>query len=450
MNEKLRDKISREIYERRKAEVGRDTPNLLDDWEDEDLIGYEAIEPGLPAASSDRQKWWLEGGKMARSGISPPKPESPAHQTILNPKRQANPYVLSDEPDWVSIPRSESRLSSFSNMSTSPFENITHSMLSSSASSSGPRKLPPPYNPSTLPAKAGRMQIVDEAKASQTEGPPPPPPRRTTTNANLGSGTIASASSPPDSSKKKPVPSKDTTPVASGTSTPKVARPPPIAAKPANLKSKPAVARKPAHLAVPISPASSTSTTGPAYAAVQAPQPPPRRSTSSFSSVGSDSTLTLLDSDPTFDIPPPKPPRRTNTGASVASMAPSIDSKPATAVTSITQSYRATPPTGALPGAGGIPPAIGTAIAAAAQERRLALPQRKPTTGTADFAAGLGVGNNTNAGAGTPGEFGSNINLLSQKQAPPPPPRRTTDLDLLGDDDVAGSMSGWAALKPMR
>ena len=387
---------------------------------------------------------------MARSGISPPKPESPAHQTILNPKRQANPYVLSDEPDWVSIPRSESRLSSFSNMSTSPFENITHSMLSSSASSSGPRKLPPPYNPSTLPAKAGRMQIVDEAKASQTEGPPPPPPRRTTTNANLGSGTIASASSPPDSSKKKPVPSKDTTPVASGTSTPKVARPPPIAAKPANLKSKPAVARKPAHLAVPISPASSTSTTGPAYAAVQAPQPPPRRSTSSFSSVGSDSTLTLLDSDPTFDIPPPKPPRRTNTGASVASMAPSIDSKPATAVTSITQSYRATPPTGALPGAGGIPPAIGTAIAAAAQERRLALPQRKPTTGTADFAAGLGVGNNTNAGAGTPGEFGSNINLLSQKQAPPPPPRRTTDLDLLGDDDVAGSMSGWAALKPMR
>jgi hypothetical protein len=84
VNEKRRDKISREIYERRKAELGGDTATLIShETDDEDLIGYDAIEPGLPPASSDRQKWWLESGKMARSSISPPKPEHPGSQTRL-------------------------------------------------------------------------------------------------------------------------------------------------------------------------------------------------------------------------------------------------------------------------------------------------------------------------------------------------------------------------------
>ncbi|KAJ4297134.1 Inositol-1,4,5-trisphosphate 5-phosphatase 1 [Collariella sp. IMI 366227] len=102
VNEKLRDKISREIYERRKAEVGGETANLAEnESDDEDLIGYDAIEPGLPPASSDRQKWWLENGKMAKSSISPPKPDNPMSQTILNPKRPTNPHMPTEEPDWL-------------------------------------------------------------------------------------------------------------------------------------------------------------------------------------------------------------------------------------------------------------------------------------------------------------------------------------------------------------
>ncbi|KUI66736.1 Inositol-1,4,5-trisphosphate 5-phosphatase 1 [Cytospora mali] len=74
VDEPLRDRISRDVYLRRKAEVGDATANIdTMDTEDEDLIGYDAIEPGLPPASSDRQKWWLENGKLARSSITPPQ-----------------------------------------------------------------------------------------------------------------------------------------------------------------------------------------------------------------------------------------------------------------------------------------------------------------------------------------------------------------------------------------
>jgi hypothetical protein len=33
-----------------------------DETDDEDLLGYESVEPGLPPASSDRRKWWLDNG----------------------------------------------------------------------------------------------------------------------------------------------------------------------------------------------------------------------------------------------------------------------------------------------------------------------------------------------------------------------------------------------------
>src|SRR5690606_5501481 len=116
-------------------------------------------------------------GKMAKSSINPPRPDNPGSQVILNPKRPTNPYAPTDEPDWVSVPRSESRLSSFSSISTSPYEHVNHStLLSSSASSSAPRKLPPPYDPSALPAKIGRMQISEDSKGLQGDGAPPPPP----------------------------------------------------------------------------------------------------------------------------------------------------------------------------------------------------------------------------------------------------------------------------------
>ncbi|KAL2142103.1 hypothetical protein VTI28DRAFT_1558 [Corynascus sepedonium] len=394
VNEKLRDKISREVYERRKAEVGGNTANLAENQsDDEDLIGYDAIEPGLPPASSDRQKWWLDNGKMAKSSISPPKPDNPASQIILNPKRPTNPYAPTDEPDWVSVPRSESRLSSFSSMSTSPYEHVNHStLLSSSASSSGPRKLPPPYDPSALSTKAGRMQIEDNKSLQGDAAPPPPPPRR---QASMGVGPGASPSAASAQQKRKPVG--------------KVTPAPPVGPKPSILQDQPAkqkaappVAKKPAHLTAPISPANSTSASFTSDATVSGLEGSvvdlPQRSTSSanssmFALSRSFTSLSARDGSINGDTASLQPPRRANTNA--GAMMPNR-----------------------MAAAGGIP-LVGLA---GPQERKPQLPARKPT-GPAPMTS-------------------------VQKQAPPPPtPRRPQAVDLLADDGAI-EMSGWEALRP--
>ena len=64
VDEVLKEQLSLELYKQRRNEVGNATANKKsDDLDDEDLIGYDPIEPGLPPASSDRRKWWLENGQ---------------------------------------------------------------------------------------------------------------------------------------------------------------------------------------------------------------------------------------------------------------------------------------------------------------------------------------------------------------------------------------------------
>jgi hypothetical protein len=65
IDEKKKDAMKAELYGQRREVVGdtRAGGRLGDDeTDDEDLIGYESVEPGLPPASSDRRKWWLDNG----------------------------------------------------------------------------------------------------------------------------------------------------------------------------------------------------------------------------------------------------------------------------------------------------------------------------------------------------------------------------------------------------
>lgn len=249
VNEEVREKISRQLYERRKADIGQvgATSLDLDDSEDEeDLIGYDAIEPGLPPASSDGQRWWLENGKMAQSVVAPPKQTNGSSTVVLNPNRPSNPFTPTDESDWVAVPRASSRLGSFSSsISSSPYEHINHStILSTSASSTAPRKLPTPYD-----AKVGRINLLDDHSiAGQGQRneipPPPPPPRRQTASSVTVSMTETPARAIPVKSQSSPRPSKPILPApqprpvssASQSST-KSKAPPPVAKKPAHLLS---------------------------------------------------------------------------------------------------------------------------------------------------------------------------------------------------------------------
>ncbi|KAI1649728.1 SacI homology domain-containing protein [Daldinia loculata] len=248
INEALREQISQELYERRKAEVGHMASSLIseDSEDDEDLIGYDPIEPGLPPASSDRQRWWLENGKRAQSTVGPPKPNSGNRDNstmMLNPNRPSNPFSPTEEPDWVAIPRSNSRLSSFSSISSSPYEHINHSTLlsSSAASNSSPRKLPPPFDPATLPVKFGQVSLLDEQTPIQrNEAPPPPPPRRqTSTGFTQPSQTLTplGAQSVLREAKSNGLQQPLQAVASSSQTSTKSKAPPPIARKPVHLMS---------------------------------------------------------------------------------------------------------------------------------------------------------------------------------------------------------------------
>ena len=64
IDEAKKEKLSREMYAKRRADIGDAVANAspYDGPDDEDLIGFDPIAPELPPASSDRRKWWLDNG----------------------------------------------------------------------------------------------------------------------------------------------------------------------------------------------------------------------------------------------------------------------------------------------------------------------------------------------------------------------------------------------------
>jgi hypothetical protein len=65
IDEAAKARMSREIYKKRSVDVkdARANANVEDsDDDEEEIIGYQSIAPGLPPASSDN-KWWLDSGE---------------------------------------------------------------------------------------------------------------------------------------------------------------------------------------------------------------------------------------------------------------------------------------------------------------------------------------------------------------------------------------------------
>ena len=231
--------ISQEVYARRRDDVGRFNTRDVEDTEDEDLIGYEAIEPGLPPASSDGRKWWLDGGAGVRASAAPP-----VARQVPNTKRESNPFRASDEPDWVNVSRpgtspptqrkvappppppsasrsSVTRLPTFDPpprrpVATSPGGVMAGtptttsgetSMPSSPRSSMSPRTSKPPIpkkptmlsselSPTRSSSNQPTRQISSQVSSSPQTNLPyfPPPPRRATTAESRSNSMIQSLS----------------------------------------------------------------------------------------------------------------------------------------------------------------------------------------------------------------------------------------------------------------
>lgn len=148
VDEKRKDELSAQLYGQGKSSVGKVTASgNVEETEDEDLIGYDSIEPGLPPASSDKRKWWLDGSLPAQSTLRPP-----STGLVPNQNRPSNPFTPSDEPDWVKIDRAPSAEPSLSR--------------NRAAKSVAARKLPPPYTSSdSLP------QLPPQQPIAQIDGP---------------------------------------------------------------------------------------------------------------------------------------------------------------------------------------------------------------------------------------------------------------------------------------
>lgn len=64
VDEKKKQAMSQELYSYRRGVTDRHgSRDVSRDSNEDDLLGYDSIEPGLPPASSNERKWWLDNGE---------------------------------------------------------------------------------------------------------------------------------------------------------------------------------------------------------------------------------------------------------------------------------------------------------------------------------------------------------------------------------------------------
>lgn len=204
VDEELRETLSRRIFEKRRAEVGGTVANTrTDESEDEDLIGYEPIEPGLPPASSDRRRWWLENGQPARSRIAPPRPG-----LLPNPARPSNPWEPMSEPEWVAaekLPRAAGMYpggaygQGKASLSTPSLDTTPASPTRGRVAGATRKKLPPPYIPPPPASQtaAGSPPVITRSPPSSSTRATSPSPSR-----SVASSTTARRNPPPAVARK--------------------------------------------------------------------------------------------------------------------------------------------------------------------------------------------------------------------------------------------------------
>ena len=223
VDETAKARLSRKLYEHRRSDVGNVTANAKgDDTDDEDLMGYESIDPALPPASSDRRKWWLDNGLPARSKLAQTSPA-----VMPNPNRPSNPFTPTDEPDWVKVPRPQPQPSA---QPLPPAQKNRNDSLSSR----GARQLPPPFNPADF---AGNTPINPNFTRDRGDLQRPAVPTRRTSVASQASTQSSNISRKPAPTvpKKPPLlssPSNTPNPQFSGLRSPQISTSPEVSGPP--------------------------------------------------------------------------------------------------------------------------------------------------------------------------------------------------------------------------
>ncbi|KAK5112907.1 hypothetical protein LTR62_003729 [Meristemomyces frigidus] len=192
-----KDRISGELYAKRRADIGNRNATQGDESDVESLIGYEAIEPSLPPASSDKRKWWLDNGMPAQSTVKPP-----GQNFVPNLARPSNPFVPATEPDWVKvekpaapISRSASRASTTSQASRAGGEMLARKLApppGSGATGVTNTEVPPPKPPRPATFDDGRTPV--HLKQTLRKAAPPKPSKPALLRADTGESSTSTAS----------------------------------------------------------------------------------------------------------------------------------------------------------------------------------------------------------------------------------------------------------------
>lgn len=244
IDEEKKDALVKKLYIKRAREVKVRAGDSVEDFEEissegddtESVMGYQSIQEGLPPASSDKRKWWLDGNKGARSTIRPPK-----DNVMLSKSREGNPWKETDEDDWVEVERPPI-LENNHRAKPQLISSGTNSRASSRKPEPPPsrttkRMIPPAWEGERF-VPSGQAKLDTEMKALRR--PTPPTPRGTSKSRTRADSspihaatTTAGATSPRTSPATRPqVPQR-----SSSTATVTRKQPPPKPMKPTTLTS---------------------------------------------------------------------------------------------------------------------------------------------------------------------------------------------------------------------
>ncbi|KAJ5732828.1 hypothetical protein N7493_004309 [Penicillium malachiteum] len=100
VDQDLKDTLRRMLYSEKQRGLLSDSINLLDLEDEEEPMPQGSIAPGLPPASSERNRWWLDNGAPGRTTLQPPQ-----EGLVANVLRKPNPFSTDSEPEWVPTSR---------------------------------------------------------------------------------------------------------------------------------------------------------------------------------------------------------------------------------------------------------------------------------------------------------------------------------------------------------
>jgi hypothetical protein len=366
-------------------------------------MGYESIASGLPPASSDRRKWWLDNDKPARSEVRPPR-----EGMVPNPNRAVNPYrsEMSGEPDWVDVKRPNS-----TKIPTSHSHGVTGQKPEPPLARRAGRAVVATVWDGAADAKTSVVDNDEGAARNMHDGtkprPPPPASRSLSRSSSATANTVkktpppkpkkpSSLASPPSQSSTFTLASMDSAASEAETDSTSTPQPDP-----------------PARKGPSVQPGLGAGTTG-KMNSVQRPTPPQRLHSMS------QPQLIKETAGPNPTTFPPRLPSRPSTSTSRANNAD--DGSPAVEPMSSRGTLKKVPP----------PPT----------QRR-----RDPSSSSGRFDPKLPQ-RNTSMSARPVEDSGA-----QKPPMPPPPPRRTMtnprNVDLMNQDDMnAGELKAWQPLQP--